>query len=135
MNKETTASVIQLLGAGGFGLIIGWYVYYINRYRKGSVQFSDLTTLIGILGGGTILSLFEAGTDLFGAYGIGLAIGFFGYFIALCIMVNLSSKFNVEWFLDGRRKKPEDDEIIPEGTAETIHAMGRQNEHQGGPRV
>jgi len=25
---------IQLFGAGCFGAIIGWYVYYINRYRK-----------------------------------------------------------------------------------------------------
>ena len=37
---------LPYLGAAGFGAIIGWYVYYINRYRKGDVQFSDLTTLV-----------------------------------------------------------------------------------------
>ncbi|RMG95735.1 MAG: hypothetical protein D6706_11385, partial [Chloroflexi bacterium] len=67
MENEASATLIQLLGAGAFGAIIGWYVYYINRYRKGDVQFSDLVTLIGILGGGTIVSLFPARTDLFGA--------------------------------------------------------------------
>ena len=68
--------VIARLGAFGFGLLIGWYVYYINRYRKGDVQFSDLTTLIGVIGGGGITALFGASSGaLFGAYGIGLAVG------------------------------------------------------------
>src|SRR5829696_1948002 len=49
---------IGLVGAAGFGALIGWYVYYINRYRKSDVQFSDLTTVIGILGGAAMLNLF-----------------------------------------------------------------------------
>jgi hypothetical protein len=98
--------MLQLVGAGAFGALIGWYVYYINRYRKGSVQFSDLVTLIGILGGAAILALFPAGTDLFGAYGIGLAIGFFAYFLVLLMLAASSSNFNGDWFLDGRRKNP-----------------------------
>ena len=75
MDTSQIAATIQLLGAGAFGAIIGWYVYYINRYRRGDVQFSDLVTVIGVLGGGTILAIFNAQTALFGAYGIGLAIG------------------------------------------------------------
>ncbi len=109
-----SASLIQMLGAGGFGAIIGWYVYYTNRYRKGDVQVSDIVTLIGVLGGTAVLALFPSQTDLFGAYGIGLFAGFFGYFIALIIMVGVSQKFGVEWFLDGRRKAPANDEIAPE---------------------
>jgi hypothetical protein len=124
MPETLSTSVIQLVGAGAFGVIIGWYVYYINRYRKGDVQFSDLTTLVGILGGGVVLSIFKKETDLFGAYGIGLAIGFFGYFLTLLGMVRKSGNFNVDWFLDGRRKAPQPDEIIPPGTAETTHTMG-----------
>jgi hypothetical protein len=115
--------MIQLIGAGVFGAIIGWYIYMINRYRKGDVQFSDLVTLIGIIGGGSILSLFKAETDLFGAYGIGLGIGFFGYFFVLLIMVRVSDSFDVDWFLDGRRKSPPEGYLIPAGTAETIHPM------------
>jgi hypothetical protein len=115
---------IQLIGAGIFGAIIGWYVFMINRYRKGDVQFSDLVTLVGVLGGGSILALFQAGTDLFGAYGIGLGVGFFGYFIVLLVMVRASKNFDVDWFLDGRRKTPPENYVIPAGTAETVRSMG-----------
>jgi hypothetical protein len=116
MNGTQGASVIQLIGAGAFGVVIGWYVYYVNRYRTGDVQMSDITTLIGAIGGGAILAIFKAGTDLFGAYGIGLAVGFFAYFAALLLMVNRSEDvFKVTWFLDGRRKKPEKDEEIQPG--------------------
>jgi hypothetical protein len=105
-------SIIQLSGAACFGAIVGWYIYYINRYRKGDVQFSDLVTLIGILGSSSVLTLFPSSTDLFGAYGIGLAVGFFGYFIVLCILVSISKNFDTDWFLDGRRKiLPADYEI------------------------
>jgi len=111
---STVASRLQLWGAAAFGVIIGWYCYYINRYRKSDVQLGDLVTLIGVVGGGSVLALFPARTDLFGAYGIGLFSGFFGYFLSLIIMVAISRKFGVEWFLDGRRKKPDSDEIAPD---------------------
>ena len=98
------ASQLQIYGAMGFGTIIGWLVYYINRYRTGDVQFSDLATVIGIIGGAAILALFPEGTDLFGGYGVGLFIGFFSYFIVLNLQLARSKKFFVEWFLDGRSK-------------------------------
>jgi len=120
-------STIQLLGAGGFGCIIGWYVYYINRYRKGDVQLSDLVTLIGVIGGGSILALFDAKTDLFGAYGIGLFIGFFGYFLVLLLLVGISRNFNADWFLDGRRIKPKGDFEIPSDWRPTISGMSDSN--------
>lgn len=109
----TKGQILQLLGAGGFGAIVGWYVYYINRYRSGDVQFSDLTTVLGTIGGAAVLALFPASTDLFGAYGIGLFIGFFGYFIVLMGLVGKSENFDADWFLDGRRKKPIDPYEIP----------------------
>src|SRR5512134_242878 len=100
MDTSTAATSMQMLGAGGFGALIGWYVYYINRYRKAEVELNDLVTLIGILGGGAVLALFPARTDLFGAYGIGLFAGFFSYFLTLLMMVGISKNFAVEWFLD-----------------------------------
>lgn len=121
---QATTSVIQLLGAGGFGAIIGWYVYYINRYRKGDVELSDITTLIGILGGGVVLTLFPNQTDLFGAYGVGLFVGFFGYFFFLMVWVRVSANFSVDWFLDGRRKKLQKDEVIDPNMRGTVTAMG-----------
>ena len=99
---------IRIIGAAAFGALIGWYVYFINRHRPDQVHLGDLVTIIGILGGGAILALFPAGSDLFGGYGIGLGIGFFGYFLVLLILVGLSDNFNVDYFLDGRRKKPLD---------------------------
>lgn len=97
-------------GAFAFGTIIGWYVYYINRYRKGEVGFNDITVLVGAIGGAAVTALFESGGRQFAAYGIGLAVGFFGYFIVLLILVRISKNFDSDWFLDGRR-------IGPDGTS------------------
>jgi hypothetical protein len=122
------ASSIQLLGAGGFGAIIGWYVYYVNRYRKGSVQFSDITTVVGILGGGAVLALFPARTDLFGAYGVGLFLGFFGYYLVLAVSVAISPNFDTDWFLDGRRREVQKGFYIPEEMRPTVTAMDANDE-------
>jgi hypothetical protein len=111
---EPVASLTQLLGAGGLGVIIGWYVYFINRYRTADVQLGDLVTLVGVLGGGSITALFGPRTDLFGAYGIGLVVGFFGYFVTLLILVSTSDSFTLDWFLDGRRKRPTEPFYVPD---------------------
>lgn len=110
MEKATT---LQVWGALGFGALIGWYVYYINRYRRAEVQLTDIVTLIGAVGGAAVLALFPAKSDLFGAYGIGLATGFFSYFIFLLGFVAVSKAHGVAWFLDGRSKCPADDECLP----------------------
>ncbi len=125
------ASQLQIIGAVGFGTIIGWLVYYINRYRKSDVQFSDLATVIGILGGGAILALFPAGTDLFGGYGIGLFIGFFSYFTFLMVWVRISKNFTVDWFLDGRSKKLGENEIARSDSQGGV-AMGADATNDGG---
>ncbi|MCA9956691.1 MAG: hypothetical protein H6657_15625 [Ardenticatenaceae bacterium] len=129
------ASPLQIWGAAGFGFIIGWLVYYINRYRTGDVQFSDLATVIGIIGGGAILALFPAKTDLFGGYGLGLFAGFLSYFLVLNLQVARSKKFFVEWFLDGRSKKLADDEMSRNESAELGGggtAMGADHTNSGG---
>lgn len=139
MNEEaqTTATALQLWGAGAFGAIIGWFVYYINRHRQENVSFSDLVTLLGIIGGTGILKLFPQSSDLFGAYGIGLAAGFFGYFFILFFLVAASrGEFNSTYFLDGRRKKLKDDWYIPTRTeqGELVHAaMSTQHKPDNKP--
>lgn len=129
MDESVTASTIQLLGAGGFGLLIGWYVYYINRHRKSDVQLSDLVTLLGVVGGSAVLALFPARTDLFGAYGIGLAAGFFLYFLVMVVLVAKSPNFDGDFFLDGRRKPPPTPDWLPEGA---VGAMGLGDGGGGG---
>jgi hypothetical protein len=93
---------LQELGAGCFGAVLGWFTYYVNRYRTGEVKLKDIGTLVGIIGGAAILTLFPEESDLFASYGIGLAVGFFGYFAVLLAFVKHSGQFTVAWFLDGR---------------------------------
>jgi hypothetical protein len=49
---------------------------------------------------------------LFGAYGMGLAVGFFGYFVLLVVMVLATQGWTLEWFLDGRKPPPGRDQIV-----------------------
>ncbi|MFV3126209.1 hypothetical protein [Niveispirillum sp. KHB5.9] len=112
-----------ITGAFAFGLILGWNVYFVNRYRKGEVTFGDLTTLLGVIAGAGILRLYEERADLFGAYGVGLAVGFFGYFTSLLVLVKRSSNFDPDWFLDGRRKNPPDGYGYGMDTRSTVAPM------------
>jgi hypothetical protein len=108
-------------GAFAFGLIIGWYIYYINRYRKGDVSLSDISGLLGAIGGASVAGLIDK--SFFPVYGIGLAVGFFGYFFVLIVLVAASDNFNSDWFLDGRRKKPVEPFEIPGDVRTTVAPM------------
>ena len=101
-------------GALAFGLVIGWFTYFVNRHRSDAVSIADVASVIGALGGGAILGLFPAGSTLFGAYGIGLAIGFFGYFLLLVVMLVSQRKrgWTFEWFLDGRKPQPTGQQVV-----------------------
>lgn len=125
------ASTVQAAGAFGFGALIGWFVYFVNRYRSAGVQLSDVAGLVGVIGGGAVLTLFPEQTDLFGWYGVGLAVGFFGYFLVLVALVLRSPQFDLDWFLDGRRRTLPEGWEIPQGTAQTVHPMGPRE----GPRL
>ncbi|GAA3237767.1 hypothetical protein [Actinocorallia longicatena] len=102
-------------GALAFGMVIGWFTYFVNRYRQ-TVGLADVATIIGALGGGAILTLFPEESELFAAYGIGLALGFFGYFGLLLLLVRKTDGFTTAWFLDGRAPKLGDDERDGTGT-------------------
>jgi hypothetical protein len=70
------------LGAYLFGVVVGWLTYYILAHG-GERNIKDIAVVIGSIGGAAVLALFPAQTVLFGAYGIGLAIGFFLYWAIL----------------------------------------------------
>jgi hypothetical protein len=110
-----TAGPLALVGAAMFGLLLGWYLGYINRHRSGPIGLTDLATVIGAVGGGAVLALFPAQTDLFGAYGIGLAAGFFAYLVVLALLVWRSPNFDRDFFIDGRRAAVALDRVLPTG--------------------
>jgi hypothetical protein len=114
---------LKIWGAASFGGVIGWYLYFINRYRKADVQIGDLTTVIGAIGGAAVLGIFDRGSDTFGAYGIGLAAGFFGYFLFLIVLVGNSKTFDADWFLDGRRPNPPQGWGFGPDGQQGVHAM------------
>jgi hypothetical protein len=106
---------LELLGAGAFGVVVGWLLYFLNRYRDGEVTLNDLVTVIGAIGGGAVLALFEAGSELFGAYGLGLFAGFFAYLGTLMLLVRGSDDFDWDWFLDGRQRPPSNGKVRAAG--------------------
>ena len=71
---------IDYIGAGAFGLVIGWITYRTLRRSRNAVRLSDIATVTGAVGGGAVVALFRS-QELFSAYAIGLAIGFFGYLL------------------------------------------------------
>jgi hypothetical protein len=74
-----TLGIWHFIGGLAFGAVIGWMTYFILR-RAQPKSLSDLSTIIGILGGATILALFDPEGPAFAGYAIGLAAGFFGYY-------------------------------------------------------
>jgi hypothetical protein len=71
---------LELCGAICFGVVVGWICYRTLRRSTNPTKLSDLTTIVGVIGGGAVTALFKT-TDLFAGYSIGLAIGFFLYLI------------------------------------------------------
>jgi hypothetical protein len=71
---------VSEVGAIAFGIVIGWICYRTLRRKEGAAALSDISTVIGAVGGGAVVTLFKSGS-LFGWYSIGLLAGFFLYLI------------------------------------------------------
>jgi hypothetical protein len=84
-------------GAGLFGIVVGWVTYRALRRSK-SNGISDIAAVIGAVGGATVTAHFQADTNAFGWYSIGLAIGFFGYLITAMLLTTSTRLDKVnEW--------------------------------------
>jgi hypothetical protein len=68
------------LGALCFGLVAGWLTYRTLRRKEGNAAISDIAAVLAAVGGGAVTALFQR-PFLFAWYSIGLAAGFFLYFI------------------------------------------------------
>jgi hypothetical protein len=73
------------IGAVLFGVVIGWITYRTLIRQSGPVNVSDIATVLGAVGGAAVLSIFNS-KYLFGLYALGLAIGFFAFFILFWIL-------------------------------------------------
>ncbi|WP_280303473.1 hypothetical protein [Nocardia abscessus] len=111
LEAQAPATVVMCIGAFAFGVVIGWNLYYVNRYRVDRTGVRDIATLLAALGGAAVLTLFPAGNELFGWYSIGLASGFFFYLVIIALLVRRSRTLDVDFMLTGRipgaRKKQE----------------------------
>ncbi|MDX1503920.1 MAG: hypothetical protein R3325_16295 [Thermoanaerobaculia bacterium] len=68
------------LGAILFGLVIGWVTYRTLRRKEGKAALSDISAVIGAVGGAAVTKLFPE--TVFGYYCIGLGAGFFLYLLS-----------------------------------------------------
>ena len=74
----TLSEWLAIVGALFFGVVVGWVTY--GSLRRGNRSgLTDITTVIGAVGGAAVTKLFPTESGAFGAYCIGLAIGFFTY--------------------------------------------------------
>ena len=55
-------------------------MYRTLRRKEGASALSDISTVLGAVGGGAIMAIFKT-PELFAGYSIGLAAGFFIYFV------------------------------------------------------
>ena len=78
-------------GSIGFGMVIGWVTYYTMRKNTKERTLADITVIISALVGPAVLAVFPSPatdkTTMFGYYGIGLAIGFFLYYIFFMLVL------------------------------------------------
>jgi uncharacterized membrane protein YeaQ/YmgE (transglycosylase-associated protein family) len=92
------------VGAICFGAVIGWITYFTMRYKKDHT-ISDISGIIGAIGGAAVLALFSRDSRLFSWYAVGLAIGFFGYVIVLLLLGLFSGQIRLPDLLDGSKTK------------------------------
>lgn len=118
-------SHIQNVGAFAFGCVLGWFSYYVNRYRTGKISVRDVGTFLGAIGGAAVLALFPAKSALFGYYGLGLGVGFLAYFLVLVLFVLVTPSWSLGFFLDGRTPALKAGETTGRGG----RAMERADDH------
>jgi hypothetical protein len=71
---------MELAGAFCFGMVVGWVTYRTLRRKEGAATLSDISSVLGAIGGAAVTALFK-NEQMFGMYSIGLAVGFFLYFL------------------------------------------------------
>jgi len=84
--------MILTVGSVCFGLFVGYITYRTLARTADKTSISDLTAVIGAVGGGAVTTIVRPQTDNFGWYAIGLLAGFIGY-AALYAIINGKTEF------------------------------------------
>jgi len=112
---------LSMIGGACFGIVVGWISYRFIRFApiKG---MADIAIVIGVVGGAAVTATFHSGTGAFGAYGVGLFVGFFAY------LRTAMDPAAPEWI--GGTLRPREKELSP-GKAESLSPVrtGRNREH------
>lgn len=77
-----------------FGLVVGWVTYRTLRRRTDGVALGDIAAVIGAVGGATVVGLFKSAA--FDSYCIGLAVGFFAYFVTGIVIEKIGKSAGIE---------------------------------------
>ncbi|MBO3752682.1 hypothetical protein J5X84_42095 [Streptosporangiaceae bacterium NEAU-GS5] len=96
------ATTLTIIGAAAFGVVVGWITYRTLRRREDPAQLSDLAAVIGAVSGGAVTAIPFEDPDVFAAYSIGLAVGFFGYLFTSLLLVRDKQKAD-EWLGEPRK--------------------------------
>lgn len=69
------------------GLVFGWLLYYAVRHTE-NFSVATLSPTLGVVGSAATIGWIQHGaTAWIGPYGVGVGIGFFGYFlITVCLV-------------------------------------------------
>ncbi len=73
---------VVLWGAASFGLVVGYITYRTLARTTETAAITDLATVIGAIGGGTIMTIYGPSNGaLFAMYSFGLLVGMVVYLI------------------------------------------------------
>jgi hypothetical protein len=90
---------LPIIGSVCFGLVIGWMTCRVHHDAP-AIDIKWLAGMIGTIGGGVVTALFTEGSEMFGAYCIGLTVGFFVRPLALEVRTAVVRLFR--WFNSNR---------------------------------
>ena len=72
---------INSIGAWCFGVVTGYIAYRSLARTVDKASLSDLATVLGVVGGAVVTTLFDPSSDLFGWYAVGLLLGMAVFFL------------------------------------------------------
>lgn len=107
-----------------YGAVVGWTTYFILR-RAQPKALSGLSTIIGILGGATIIGLFDPKGPTFAGYALGLAGGFFGYYL---VYLKIVGKKPIR---DALKKDLEQGKIVMEADHGQVNIIMETDQERG----